>query len=64
MVAVPSTLSVSWAADTVTVCAVLQFVVLKVSDPPELTVTSESPWLCGVALTETLCVGWVSSTTV
>ncbi len=41
--AVPAVVSESWAAARVTVCAVLQFDGVKVSEAPELTVRSVSP---------------------
>ena len=53
------TASSSWPAVTVTVCAVFQFMALKVSAPP--TVTSELPL---VGVTVTAPAGWPVSTTV
>ena len=61
MVALSSTASVSCAAVTVTVCAVGQFDVEKVSEAGEK-VTSPLPVFAGVTVTGS--VGWLSRFTV
>ena len=61
MEAASFTASASWAADTVTVCAVLQLIEVKVSRAG-VTVTSVLP--LAVTLITTSEEGWGSSTTV